>query len=156
MTGKEVHRVLQFVEIGTGINYRDSQGQWQGTVEEFQRTPDGGFVAELGPHSLVLENNINSLTAVRFTSAEGVQLRSGPLAVGYSDPVDGRNVILGTVRDTAGELTAPNEVTYRSAFNGIDASVRVTYRRAGMSADLVLNAMPAEPRAFGLSDRARL
>jgi hypothetical protein len=93
---------------------------------------------------------------VDFVAGDGVRLRNGPLAVGYYDPVDGRNVILGTIRDTAGEPTAPNEVTYRSAFDGIDASIRITYRRAGMSADLILNELPADPTAFGLSDHARL
>lgn len=156
ITGREVRRLSEIVELGSGLNYRDAKGQWQSTREEFQRAPDGGFIAEFGPHRLVLENNINSITAVDFLSSDGVRLRSGPLAVGYYDPVDGRNVILGTVRDTAGELTAPNEVTYRSAFDGLDASIRVTYRRAGMSADLILNEMPPEPAAFGLSDQSRL
>ncbi len=156
ITGREIQRVREFVEIGTGMNYQDEKGQWQSTQERFEATPEGGFVARFGPHYLALEQNINSLTAVQFIAADGAHLRSGPLAVGYYDPVDGRNVLLGSIRDTAGELTAPNEVTYRSAFDGIDASIRVTYRRGGMSADLILNELPPEPSDFGLSDLARL
>jgi hypothetical protein len=156
VTGRETRRVLEFVELGSGLNYRDAKGEWQPTREAFQRAADGGFVAEFGPHRLALANNINSQTAVDFIAGDGVRLRNGPLAVGFYDPVDGRNVILGTIRDTVAELTAPNEVTYRSAFDGIDASIRITYRRAGMSADLILNEAPPDPATLGLSDLARL
>jgi hypothetical protein len=156
VSGRETRRVVEFVELGSGLNYRDARGEYHPTREEFLRTADGGFIAEFGPHRLTLANNINSLTAVDFVAGDGLRLRNRPLALGYYDPVDGRNVILGTIRDTAGELTAPNEVTYHSAFDGIDASIRIAYRRAGMSADLILNEAPPEPATLGLSDWARL
>lgn len=156
VTGRETQRKVEIIEIGSGINYRDAKGEWQVTQEEFEATPEGGFVAKHGPHQLALEQNINSITAVDFTSPEGIRLRSGPLAVGYYDPADGRNLILGLVRDSAGKQTAPNEITYFSAFDGIEASVRVTYHRGGISADLILNETPPTPAELGLSDDARL
>jgi hypothetical protein len=57
---------VDFVERGSGLNYRDAEGDWHPTREEFQRTADGGFLAEFGPHRLALANNINSLAAVDF------------------------------------------------------------------------------------------
>ena len=134
VTGKiVVTRKQGFVEIGTGLNFRDEQGEWQRTREEFRLTIEGYAVAEFGPHKLTVGNNINSDAAVDFVTSDGVRIRNGPLAVGYFDPVDGRNIVLATVKDTPGTQTAPNEITFQSAFDLLNASIRITYRRAGVN-----------------------
>lgn len=156
VTGRESRRTMEVIEVGSGLNYLDAQGRWQPTREMFEPTPDGGFIAQHGPHRVALENNINSVTAIDFISGDGVRLRNGPLAVGYYDPVSGHNEILAIVRDAAGKQTAPNEVVYFSAFDGLEASIRVTYRRGGMAADLVLHELPPTPAELGLSDQSRL
>jgi hypothetical protein len=155
-TGQQQERPKRFVEIGTGMNYQDQNGQWQPTREEFRLTRDGFAVAEFGPHMLIVGNNINAPDAIDFLSSDGKRFRSAPLAVAYFDPLTGRNVILATIRDTAGELTGPNVVTFRSAFEGLDASIRITYRRAGMSSDLILHEVPPDPALFGLSPQSHL
>lgn len=91
VTGKETRRKVEVTEVGSGLNYRDANGQWQPTREEFSALPDGGFIANHGPHQLRLESNINSVTAIDFVSSDGLRLRNGPLAVGYYDPRDGRS-----------------------------------------------------------------
>ena len=144
-----------FTTIGTGLNYRDEKGEWQRTREEFELTADGFAIARRGPHQLIVGNNANDW-AVDFLTSEGTRLRSGPVAFGYFDPVSGQQVILGTVRDSAGQLTAPNEVLFKSCFDGLDASVRITYRMAGMSSDLILHELPPDPVLLGLSPESRL
>ena len=47
-------------------------------------------------------------------------------------------------------------MTFRSAFDGLDASIRVTYRCAGVSVDLILHEAPPDPQALGLSDKSHL
>ena len=155
-TGRAVTRTKEIVEVGSGINYRDSEGRFQPTREQFDVTPEGFAVARFGPHLLIVGNNINSPTAVDFLTSDGVRLRSGPLAIGFYDPVTGANHVLATIRDTPAELTAPNQVTFRSAFDGLDASIRITYRRAGMSSDLILHEAPPDPQALGFSEKSRL
>ncbi len=153
--GRVVNGEASFVEIASGLNYIDERGQWQPTQQRFEITPEGYAVARFGPHKLILEPNINSPTAVDFQAADGVRLRSGPIAVGYFDPVSGRNLILATIQDSTGVLTAPNEVTYNNAFGEL-GSIRVTYQRAGMSADLLLNQALPDPELLGLSAYSRV
>jgi hypothetical protein len=156
VTRKWVQRQKRFVELGTGMNYRDQNGTWQSTREELHFAPDGSAISEFGPHRLVVANNLNSDSFIDFTGSDGVRLRCGPVAIGYYDPLDGRNVILATVRDTGGQLTAQNEITFPDGFAGLNASITVGYHRAGMSHALILNEGPAPPEAYGLSPRSRL
>src|SRR5688572_16723889 len=100
-------RAHRFVELATGLNYRDADGNWHSTREEFELSPDGRAVARFGPHQLIVGNNINSATAIDFLGEDGSRFQSGPLAVGYYDALLGKNIILGTIRDTAGVITGP-------------------------------------------------
>ena len=156
LSGQVEQRRAQIAELSSGMNYRDEQGQWQPTREEFQIQPDGSAVAAAGPHKVTIARNLNADTAVDMTTSDGVRLRSGPLAVGYYDPVDGANVILATIRDCSGRLAAPNVIIFDNAFDGIKASIRITYRKAGISQDLLLHEAPPPPEKFGLSERSRL
>ena len=108
-TGRTIQRKKHVVEIGSGQNYRDAEGRWQRTREEFQITPEGFAVAQFGPHQLIVGNNINSPNAVDILTFDGVRLQNGPLAVGFFDPNNGRNHILATIRDTPGVQTAPTK-----------------------------------------------
>jgi hypothetical protein len=49
----KVHRV---VEIGTGICYRDAEGQWQDSRELIESCP-GGAAARHGQHTEAMEGN---------------------------------------------------------------------------------------------------
>jgi hypothetical protein len=51
--GQPLVQRRQFVTLCTGLNYRDEQGNWQRTREEFQVAPDGSAIAQFGPHRLV-------------------------------------------------------------------------------------------------------
>ena len=48
-----------YVELASGLNFKDANGQWQPTREEFNATPDGGLAAEFGPYQLRIANNLN-------------------------------------------------------------------------------------------------
>src|SRR5439155_8060408 len=101
-------------------------------------------------------NNVNSASAVDLITSDGVRIRGGPVAIGFFDPLNGKNVILATVRDTAGELTAANEITFKRCFEGLAASVRVTYKKSGISHDLLIHESPPAPETLGLSEYSRL
>jgi hypothetical protein len=128
VTHKWVQRQKRFFEVATGLNYHDQNGAWQATREELHPGPDGSAVGEFGPHRLVVANNLNSDSFIDFTGSDGVRLRSGPVAIGYYDPVDGRNVILATVQDRAGQPSRLNRMEARSSSPGTiaDAIPRAT------------------------------
>ncbi len=86
-TGELFEETSSYVEVASGLNYRDANGEWKESLEQFNATPDGGFAAELGLHRLRLGPNLNALPSVELATEDGLLLRSAPLAVGYFDPV---------------------------------------------------------------------
>src|SRR5438128_997468 len=140
ISGRTRAQISRFVELGSGINFIGQNG-FEPTREKLAISPDGNFaVAQFGPHQLIVEmNNLNSATALDFLSTiDGVRLKMGPVAVAWFDPLAGAagtNIVLAVIQDSAGELTAPNVVTFRNCFQGggLRASIRVTYRKAGIS-----------------------
>jgi hypothetical protein len=157
LTGQVSHMRHRFVELASGINFIDPlTGQFEPTREEFQITPEGFAVAQFGPAKLIVEKNLNSPSALEILAGDGVRLRAGPIAVGYFDPVDGKNLILATIQNCAGELTGPAEITSKKCFDRLDASIRISYRRSGISQDLILHAAPPAPEDLGLSVLSRL
>jgi hypothetical protein len=89
-------------------------------------------------------------------TTDGVRFRAGPVAIGLYDPILGTNVILATVRDARGELSATNTVTFAHCFDGLDASIQISYVRAGISSWLLLHEAPPDPALFNLSPRSRI
>jgi hypothetical protein len=53
-----MRRSVEFVSLGSGLNYRDAKSEYQPTREEFPPTADGGFIAEFGPHRLALPTTL--------------------------------------------------------------------------------------------------
>ena len=65
-------------------------------------------------------------------------------------------MILAQVKDSAPQQTAPNEIVYADALDNISAAFRYTYRKNGISQDLVLLEAPPDPELLGLSAESRL
>jgi hypothetical protein len=141
-SGKTFTRKGRFVELATGLNFRDERGQWQPTREEFQVAPNGTAVARFGPHQLIVAPNVNDWV-VDFLSSDGQRFRAGPVAIGYFDPLGGTNVILARIRDTTGQLTAANEVPFEDCFEGALKA-------------LIVHEAPPDPSTLGLSPFVRL
>src|SRR5439155_10428834 len=86
ISGKTNLQRHKFVSIGSGINFLEN-GTWQETREELQVTPEGFAIGQFGPHKLIVENNVNSATALDVLTSDGVRLRMGPVAVAWFDPL---------------------------------------------------------------------
>ena len=56
--GQIVARPHQFTELATGLNYKDSSGQWQPSKEEIDIQPDGAMSATQGQHQVYFPGNI--------------------------------------------------------------------------------------------------
>ena len=111
-------RTESFAELACGLNYRDADGAWQPTRELFEINADGSAAARFGPHKVNLPANLAAPDGIDVVTPDGVHLRLQVIGLGWYDPVSGRSVLLAELQDSTGELTAPNEVTYRRAFDG--------------------------------------
>ena len=97
---------------------------------------------------------LNRKNLVELFDRDGVVLKSGPIAIGFYDPVSGKSLPLARVQDAAPQLVAPNQVLFADAFDNLHADYEVTYRQEGMSAEVILREAPTLPAGF--SDRTRL
>lgn len=151
-SGSETIRTNRFTEIAVGLHFvRD--GQWAESKEQFEETADG-FLATEGQHQTGLSKNINAPASVELMMPDGQRLRSNPMGLSFFDYASGRNVLLGEVKDTEGELVAPNVVVYADCFTDIKASLRYTYTRFGFEQDVILhdNSGMGTPEEYGLSN----
>ncbi len=89
--------------------------------------------------------------AVNLTTADGKQLLSTVYGLAYSDTASGSNVMLATIPSCTGTIVGANVLVYSNAFNGLTADLEFTYRRSGMSQDIVLRQQPLPPSAYGLN-----
>lgn len=83
-TGRVLSRTRRVVELATGQNYLDEQGQWQITREQFELTPQGA-VARFGPSKVIIASNLNTPGAVDILSPGGRRLRLHLIGLSYYD-----------------------------------------------------------------------
>jgi hypothetical protein len=154
--GQEREVRHRYVQLETGLHYRDAQGRWQpsaGTLE----LAEGAAVYRSGPFQVRLAANVADPAAVVVRTPEGQVLVSRIYGLAYWDPESDRSVLVAEVRDAAGLLTPErNAVVYPDAFTDLVADVRLTISRAGLEQDVILREAPPPPAAFGLGPRAEL
>lgn len=147
--GRIVRQPHQYVELATGLNYQDEQGQWQESRELIEPSKDGA-VARHGQHRMMFAPNLNTRGAIDLEAPDGQRFQSHVLGLAYFDTATGKSVMIAEVKDAIGEILPPNQVIYRDAFDTVKASVRYTYTRAGMEQDILLEQVPPPPEDFGL------
>ena len=147
VTGKTVQRHHRYVELATGLNYQ-KDGQWLPTREEIELLPTGFAVARQGPHQVIFSPNANSIPATDLLSVDGKRFQSRVLGIVCYDGATGASELIGELKDSVGELLPPNRVVYRDAFDGVRASIRLTYTRAGLEQDIILHERPSLPPGF--------
>jgi hypothetical protein len=87
--------------------------------------------------------------------ADGQLLQGHILALSVSD-ASGQRIWLGQLKDCAGELdSAKNQVTYRDAFQGIQADVRYSYGLTFFEQDVIIRDNPIIPAPIDIAS-ARL
>jgi alpha-tubulin suppressor-like RCC1 family protein len=148
--GKLVSRIHKYTELGTGMYHQDASGQWVESSETIKILPDGTAAATNGQHQAYFPVDIYT-GAIKVVTRDGQQVQSRPALLCY---VDGTNsVILARLKHSVGELAGTNQVIYPDAFEGLAATLRYTYTRAGFEQDIVLFEQPAPPETFGLDPR---
>ncbi|HOX03037.1 MAG TPA: hypothetical protein PKW32_11775 [Verrucomicrobiota bacterium] len=154
--GVAASRASTYTQLETGLNYWD-QGQWRAAVEQIELYA-GGAVARQGQQAVIFARNLLAPEGtIDLGTVDGVRLRSRPLGLAYYDPVSGQDAIIATVKESLGEVVPPNQVVYPDAFDTVSGSIIYTWRKRGLSQDVVLWEAPPPPERWGLpSETARL
>jgi hypothetical protein len=144
-----------YVELASGLHYW-KDGEWVESKEEIELF-QGGAVARNGQHQVIFAPNINSAGAIDLLTADGKRLRSHVLGLAYTDAATGQAVMIAEIKDSIGQLTAPNQITYPDTFTDFKADLRYTYTRGGFEQDVILLENPPSPLDYGLNpDTTRL
>ena len=79
--GQPVTAEHSYVEVATGLNVLNPATQrWERSVEAFEVTPQGDFVARRGQHHVVIAANVNAGGSVDVELPDGQRLKSNPMA----------------------------------------------------------------------------
>jgi hypothetical protein len=93
--GQVESRVHKYTELGTGLNFVNSQGQFVASQEIILPQTNGGAAALFGSHQVYFPYDIAE-GVIETVASDGVHLKSQPAAVYYYDGVS--NVLLGRVQ----------------------------------------------------------
>ena len=152
--GQIVARPHEFTELATGLNYKDSSGQWQPSKEEIDIQPDGTLAATQGQHQVYFPGNIYG-GEIELVQPDGVHLHSCPVGLSYDD--GSNTMLIAVLTNSIGQLIGSNQVIYTNAFVGLDADLLYTYTKAGLEQDIVLREQPPTPASLNLNpETARL
>ena len=102
---------------------------------------------------MVFGHNLNSIGAIDLTTPDHKRLTSNILGLGYYEKSTGNSVTIAQIHDCQGELISSNQVLYSSAFRGLKADVRYTYRKGSFEQDVILREQPPTPESVGLNSQ---
>jgi len=151
--GTIVTHVHKVTEIASGMNFQingQASGQWVESKELIEAYTDGS-IARQGSYQVIFANNLNSAGAIDMQTPDGKRLRSNILGLAYFDHSSGQSVMIAQIQDSQGEMIADNQVLYPSAFTGVNADVRYTYKRGSFGQDVILKEQLPTPESVGLS-----
>lgn len=149
--GEIAYRTNSFTQLATGLN-RQQNGRWIESAPEI--VIDGNrALAHGAAHEAIFAGNVNSPNAIQVKTPEGAWLKGRIYGIAYHDVAAGTNVLIGELKDSAGQLVGTNKVRYPDAFTGIEGvDVEYTYRKSGISQCIVFRgASPPGPEEYGLN-----
>jgi len=147
--GKAIKQTNSYVELATGLHYQ-KDGQWLESKEEIELF-EGGAVARHGQHQVIFTANINTAGTIDLVSVDGKRFRSHILGLAYTDTATGNAAMIAEVKDSIGQLVAPNQIIYFDAFTDFKADIQYTYTKSGFEQDVILRQEPISPAAYGLN-----
>ena len=147
-SGSVVPQKNRYVELSTGLHYKNAKGEWVESKEEIDILPNGTAAATQGQHQAYFPGNIYQ-GVIELVTPDGKHLRSRPLGLSYDD--GSQTVLIAELKDSVGQLVGPNQVIYPDAFTDFKADLRYTYTKAGFEQDIILREQPSTPESFGLN-----
>ncbi|HEX3718234.1 MAG TPA: hypothetical protein VH595_09710 [Verrucomicrobiae bacterium] len=146
-----------YTELATGLCYLNpASGQYVDSVEGIQLTAMGAEAIN-GRQQVRWAANANTPNgAVTVTTPDGKQLSSTVYGLAYYDVSSGSNAPLAWVQDCTGAIIGSNQVVYSDGFTNLTADICYTYRKAGLSQDIVIRQQPPSPESYGLSPQTTI
>jgi len=145
------------VDVGSGLNYLDANGNFQPSRDLIELMQDGSAAALRGPIKAYFSPDLSVDDAITLVTISNRVFQTHPIGLYY---VDGdQSVLFAPVQDSAvAELLPPNRVLYRGAFaaNGFEADLLLTYTKQRLESDVLLIQKPKSPDAFGLNPETSL
>jgi len=146
-------RVLKgrYTELRNGMHFLEA-GQWVESAETIEAYP-GGAAALRGPHKVIFAANLNQADSapVDALMPDQGRLSIRPIGLRWRDTRSGRESWIASVRDCEGFILPPNQVLYPNAFDGLDATVRMTYTSGALESDVILHERPELPPGFDVA-----
>jgi hypothetical protein len=144
-----------YTALADGMHY-ENNGQWVDSKEEIELFQDGAM-ARQGQHKAVFAPNANTVGAIELLTPDGKRFRSHIIGLAYFDSASGQSTLIAEVKDSIGQLIAPNRIVYPDAFTDIQADIQFTWRRGSFEQDVVLFQNPPSALEYGLNpDTSRL
>ena len=149
--GQIVTNTHSYYELATGLNYLDSSGNWQPSMEQIDVLPDGTASATQGQQKIHFPIDISN-GQIEMVTPDGEHVFSQPEELSYYDGTN--TVVLGELTNSIGVLVANNQVVYPNAFCGLKADLRYTFTKAGIEQDVIIKRQPLTPESYGLNPQA--
>ena len=130
-----------FTELESGMAYVDpDSGALVDSVPDFQVSPDGHAVALTCQHQLIVSPSLTDPNGVLDAQMpDGQRLRCAVRGLVVSSPATGKSLQICAVKDCDGGQTAPNEVVFPDAFDGmLKASLRIRNEKGQFHQDVLL------------------
>jgi len=138
-----------YTELATGLCYLQN-GQYVDAVEQIDIVANGAQAIQ-GRHQVYWAANANTPGgAVKLITPDGRQLLSAVYGLLYYDSSSGSSVLLTGVQDCTATIIS-NTLIYDNAFSNLTADVLYTYRKAGLSQNIILRQQPPSPDAYGMN-----
>ena len=122
--GRTRTNASSYVELGSGMHRWDARvGQWV-DAEAVIAIEGNTAVGRKGAHQVAFAANANTPGAIDLVAPDGKRFRSHVLGIALFNAANSRSEMIGSLKDSIGELHPPNVVIYPDAFDGVAADLR--------------------------------
>jgi hypothetical protein len=157
--GQTQFRTNEVTQLGTGINYWDDQrGTWLPSSNEIEFLQSGAAYTK-GQFKLFFASNLNDPNGnLEWFPTPNDRVVIQTVGIAMREVATGNAVFIAQIKDAQGFLTAPNEITYPSCFDNIDADVRISVNPfgSGFENDVILHEAVPDPAIFGFQGDCRI
>jgi hypothetical protein len=128
------------VQLASGWNWLNpATDQYEESQVNFVLAPDGSAVISRAQTKVIVSPNLNNPKgALDLETLEGRRIRGTFVGITLFDAATGRQVQIAAVKDSIGQLVAPNVVLFPDCAEGLAADLRIVYERGELHHDLIL------------------
>lgn len=147
---EDVARTNRYIELATGLNRWDAAAQDWVKSEVQLEIVNGTAVSRKTQFELIVAGDVTDPAgAIDLLMPDGeTRFVAHPIGLVYIDAL-GNAAYIAKVQSTAGIVWEGNQVIWPSAFDLIDADIRVSVRLNGFEHDVILRERPPAPEDLG-------